>query len=197
MMARFGRLIVTFFLLIVSNCTYVTRPNVLSERQYTEVYLSFSNRMSDEQIQDFLSGISIWNNSLANEFILRIVDDVSGLDDDNCEHKILVNVTRHDDILIIENDIRKNIKTLALATNHPCGISRIWLVYDRLQTRFDFSNVSAHEFAHTFGVKHILNDSALMRKNYSSMMNEICLTNDDLDVMCNYISCDVKLLMCD
>lgn len=106
-----------------------------------------------------------------------------------CRLVILVDSVSSEHEMIKERDKREKVSTLGLTLAHACNVTKIWMVYDRLDDDVDFVNVSAHEFGHALGLRHVESKHSIMYDFYDFERPAGCITLEDALELCSHYDC--------
>lgn len=186
--------ITAFATLVLGFSCRTDAPVFLSQELLIEVRVYISSSFNDVEARLIQRGINVWSKATNGKvawFVVPFDGDTPPQVVDDIPTVFFRKASSLDD-WVLEWDAKT--KRFLLGQCRPSGPSsfELWIVSDRLSNSQTFMNTAAHEFAHALGVKHTDDKTSIM----SSLQpgKPPCLTEHDLDVLCDAIGCWSKSL---
>lgn len=165
---------------------------------YTFPEVAFTDKVTESQKDSFIAGIQKWNDALPDGILWQEIDITHVASHKGkrvlgqCQSLIVVDVIDSSaPLIVIRDKAHGGINTLGLTVWHPCEITHVWIVRDRVVSRLDQVNIMAHEFGHALGLGHLKSKTSLMSEIYSAECRG-CVTKMDAKELCYHIGCNVN-----
>lgn len=195
-------LLVLFLGLFYSGCcgsAYHVPPSGFPEGQRNHVVVMISEDFSETDVLAIHEGIKMWERSArglltweVKELTWDNIEEAKGAKrHGRCQDLVVFELALGDSDRVKKHDADPDVKrTLGIGRHVECGISRAWLVVERIHEWRTLKLVAAHEFGHAIGLDHVDEKGSIMYKSVGEGTRD-CPSKGDAEEFCDRFDCNV------
>ena len=194
--------VTTLFLLLTTACCShapeLNNPGDIPMGQRGHAVVMIHRDFSKTDIKIIKEGIDLWVKAARGLYTVEYKELTWANIEDNqdvrlpsgrCQEVIVFELSTSFDKHIIDADNEDGKKTLGRGRHRSCGISRAWLVVDRLHTDHTLRMVASHEFGHAIDLDHVEKRGSVMFRSIASWTAP-CITREDAVEFCKELLCN-------